>query len=332
MKNIIKKMAICALSMSLASPVLAQEGLEDPFREAYVNAMDGKTVVFVPLAMGFDLAEGWAAGLREALEPLGVNFQIKDPNWDTTVGAQALTALISEKPEVIIVHNPDVQSYARLLKRAEEAGIHVLQVNMRSNYPTAAYVGVDYQDVGAVNVQAISSFCEGKSGEIAIIQGAETAAASAYQLRGVMDELKNHPHLSVVANQAANWDASQAKQIMSTVIQQHPDICGVVGFWDGMDLGTAAAIAEADKTDDIFLATQGGAEQGNACDKVEAGVFDQEASYFVPDQAQDLVAMVKQMLQTETAATATDRLSLYTQIKVITAENASLPDTCWSMN
>lgn len=109
-------------ALGLAGAALAQDGLDDPNSKPYYEKMAGKTVAFIPLAMGFDLAEGWAAGLSEELEPLGINFEIKNPNWDTTVGAQALTALISEKPEVIIVHNPDVQSYARLCSALKKQG------------------------------------------------------------------------------------------------------------------------------------------------------------------------------------------------------------------
>ena len=47
-----------------------------------------------------------------------MKFEIRDPHFSADAGAQALTSLISEKPDVIIVHNPDVQSYAKLLKRA----------------------------------------------------------------------------------------------------------------------------------------------------------------------------------------------------------------------
>jgi ribose transport system substrate-binding protein len=63
-----------------------------------------------------------------------MKFEIRDPHFSADAGAQAITSLISEKPDVLVVHNPDVQSYAKLLKRAEEAGIHVVQINMRSNY------------------------------------------------------------------------------------------------------------------------------------------------------------------------------------------------------
>ena len=58
------------------------------------------------------------------------------------------------------------------------------------------------------------------------------------------------------------------------MIQQNPDLCGVVGFWDVMDLGAAAAIKESGKP--IALVTSGGGEQ-MACDNVEKGVFDKRS-------------------------------------------------------
>ena len=41
-----------------------------------------------------------------------MTFEIRDPNWSTDAGAQAITSLIAEKPDVMVIHNPDVQSYA----------------------------------------------------------------------------------------------------------------------------------------------------------------------------------------------------------------------------
>ena len=48
----------------------ASKGLDEPFRARSSKALQGKTVAFVPVAMGFDLAQGWLAGLKKELEPL----------------------------------------------------------------------------------------------------------------------------------------------------------------------------------------------------------------------------------------------------------------------
>ena len=84
-----------------------------------------------------------------------MKLEIRDPHFSADAGAQAITSLISEKPDVLVVHNPDVNSYARLLKRAEEAGIHVIQINMRSNYNSDAYVGADWIGIGEAEANAV---------------------------------------------------------------------------------------------------------------------------------------------------------------------------------
>jgi ribose transport system substrate-binding protein len=322
--------ALAAALFGSALPVRAQ-GLEEPFREPYLKALQGKVVAYLPVAMSFDLAQGWLAGIKRELEPLGVKIVVRDPNWSTNAGAQALTNLISEKPDVIIAHNPDVQTYAKLLQKAESSGIDVVQINMRSSYPTTVFVGADWIEIGRKATTAVVDFCKGKSNKIAIIQGQLSAAASAYTLKGVEDVLAKHSDIKVVSSQAADWDASKAKGITQTVLKQNPDLCGIVGFWDGMDIGTAAAIKEAGLTGKVFLATSGGGEQKGACDQVKNGSFDLDLSYDVPTQASNMAAMIKWLLVSGLKP-GSAKASIYTTLIPITKDNAAAEGTCWTLS
>ncbi|HWZ09199.1 MAG TPA: sugar ABC transporter substrate-binding protein [Bradyrhizobium sp.] len=322
--------ALAAALFGSALPVRAQ-GLEEPFREPYLKALQGKVVAYLPVAMSFDLAQGWLAGIKRELEPLGVKIVVRDPNWSTNAGAQALTNLISEKPDVIIAHNPDVQTYAKLLQKAESSGIDVVQINMRSSYPTTVFVGADWIEIGRKATTAVVDFCKGKSNKIAIIQGQLSAAASAYTLKGVEDVLAKHSDIKVVSSQAADWDASKAKGITQTVLKQNPDLCGIVGFWDGMDIGTAAAIKEAGLTGKVFLATSGGGEQKGACDQVKNGSFDLDLSYDVPTQASNMAAMIKWLLVSGLKP-GSAKASIYMTLIPITKDNAAAEGTCWTLS
>lgn len=319
------------LGIGLAGSCLAQgKGLDEPFRAAYAKALDGKTVGYIPVAMGFDLTQGWLDGLKASLEPSGVKVVVRDPNWNTNAGAQAFTTLIAEKPAVIVVHNPDVQTYAKLIRKAEEAGIYVIQINMRSAQPSTVYVGADWVEIGERVATAVVDACKGKSNKIAIVQGAPTAAASAYTLKGVENVLAKHPDVKVVSNQAGDWDAAKAKALTQTVLKQNPDLCGIVGFWDGMDIGTAAAIKEAGLTGKVFLATSGGGSQKGACDLVKSGAFDYDVSYDVPTQAEDMAAMIKWLLQGGIKA-GQAKQNIYTTLIPITKDNAAKEGTCWQL-
>jgi ribose transport system substrate-binding protein len=317
--------------LGLAStPALAQKGLEEPFQASFKEALAGKVVAIVPVAMNFDLAQGWVAGVKKELEPWGIKVEVRDPNWSTTAGAQAVTTLLSEKPAAMIIHNPDVQTYAKLLQRAENEGIYIVQINMGSAYRTTGFVGANWIEIGERDTEAVVKACEGKSNKIAIVQGALSAAASAYTLKGVENVLAKHPEIKVVSSQAADWDATKAKAITQTVLQQNPDLCGVVGFWDGMDTGAAAAIKEAGLTGKVFLATSGGGEQKGACDKVKEGAFDLDLSYDVPTQASDMAGLLKWLLASNLKAGSV-KSSVYTTLIPITKANAGIEGTCWSL-
>ena len=319
------KSAMLALTLAATAGAAFAQGIDDPTRQGYLDTFKGKKIAFVPVAMGFDLTEGWAAIMKKHAERLGMTFEVRDPAWSTDAGAQAITSLIAEKPDIMVVHNPDVQSYARLLKRAEDAGIKVIQVNMKSSYPTSAYIGADWIGVGEEQARAAIAKCgAGTSQKVQIIQGVLTAAASAYSMKGVENVLAEHPEIKVVSNQAADWDATKARNITATVLQQHPDLCASIGFWDVMDTGTAAAVKESGKP--VFIVTSGGGAQ-IACDNVKAGLFGDVVSYDVPAQGRDINTMIETLLQsTDTSL----KVSVYSPITHINAETVA-DHQCWDV-
>ena len=71
-----------------------------PSATPYYDKLKGKKVIFVPLAMGFDLTEGWAAIMRRQAKDLGYNFEIRDPNWSTDAGTAPSPQAIAEKPDL----------------------------------------------------------------------------------------------------------------------------------------------------------------------------------------------------------------------------------------
>ena len=298
---------------------------------AGAGAFKGKTVAFVPVALGFDLTEGWSAILDKQAKQLGYKYEVRNPNFNSDAGAQAISQLITEKPDVLIVHNPDVQVYARLIKKAEAAGIYVIQINMKSTFPSDYFVGANYVNLGEQAADLMVKTCgagTGKSGKIAIVEGVLTAAASVYQMEGINNVLSKHPEIKVVSNQAADWDSSKARAIMQTTMQQTPELCGVIGFWDTMDVGTGSAIREAGKADQVFLVTSGGGSD-TACTNIENGTFGAELSYDVPRQGSEMNSDIRTLLATKPAA-GSQKVSQITPIQVLTKETIG-PGSCWSL-
>lgn len=320
------------LALGISTGAHAQlKGLNEPGRDDYIKTMKGKTVAYLPIALSFDLTRGWLEGIKKELEPLGVNVVVRDPNWDTNAGAQALTTLIASKPDIIIAHNPDVQTYAKLFQKAEAEGIKVIQVNMKSVYQTAGYVGADWVQVGEMTATAAVNACKGKSNKLAIVQGPTASAPSAYTLWGIQNVLKSNAQIQVVSSQAADWDAGKAKGITQTVLRQHPDLCAIIDFWDGQGVGVAAAVKEAGLTGKVFVISSGGGEQKGACDQVAAGGYDMYLNYDVPNQAKAMAELARWLIQAGNKVPATAKGFNYSRLTQITKENASVPGTCWQL-
>lgn len=286
------------------------------------KALEGKTVAWVPVALGNPLTDEWTAVIKQEAEGQGMKFVLRDPNFNATAELQAVSALIGEKPDVLIVHNPNVQILAKELRRAQEAGIYVIQVNMVSNYKTDAYIGADWFALGRMMGEDVVKQCgqgSGKSGEVQIVQGELTSSASLDQLAGIMEAFKQDPSIKVVSNQAANWDANKALEITNTVIQQHPNLCASLGFWGVMEAGAAQAIKAAGKLDQVRIYASGEGSRLD-CDLLQQGMFFKYLSYTAPIQGHDIMQLASFLLQSGQKP-GTLHLADYTQPVWLDKEN-----------
>ena len=301
-------------------------------RDPYYEKLKGKKVVFVPLAMGFDLTEGWAAIMRRQADDLGYSFDIRDPNWSTDAGTRAITDASRRSRISLIVHNPDLQSYARLEQRTVQAGIKVLQVNLETANPTDYYVGADWVKVGLIEAQALVDHCgegSGKSGKVAILEGQPTAASNLYELYAYYHVFADHPEIQVVADQAATYDPAKARAITETVLQQHPDLCGIVGNWDNQDVGAGAAVQAAGKSGQVFIVTSGGGSK-TGCDNISKGLLSEIVSYDVPLQGNALNQAIVELLLSPAKA-GEIQTTYFTPLTLQTKDTIS-PRQCWTLD
>ena len=305
-------------------------GTQDPGAAPYDQALKGKKVVLIPMAMGFDLAQGWAAYLKHEVEAWGGTFETRDPNWDVNAHAQAITDIISgdQKPDVLVIHSPDLNSFSKLLKKAQSEGIYVVLVDNPMNFPADAFVGSNWYHLGQLEAGAAVDACKGKSGQVGLVQGDAANASSIYQYNGIMQVLKQHPEIKVVAEPFSNWDPNNSKTVTTTMLQQNPDICSVIDFWDGDATGAAAAIKDAGKTDKIGLVTTGGGETVD-CKALEDGTFSAVVMTELAGQSRDMNAVIKFLLQSGQKP-GSSKTYIYTLEKATTKADLK-PSTCWDV-
>ncbi|MBN9673872.1 sugar ABC transporter substrate-binding protein [Roseibium aggregatum] len=322
-----KVACLTAAGIGLASGALAQEP-NDPFRGPALDALKDKWIAYLPISAGFDLAQAWGGVVKEESQRYGMKFTIQDPNWSTDAMAQGMTSLIAERPDVIVTQNPDTQSLARLMMQANRANIAVIQMNMQGAVQTDAFVGPDYIAMGRqIANMAIEQCGEGTdtSHKISIVQGVLTGGVSYFQVQGIMEVLNGREDIEIVSSQAADWDASKARAITETVLQQHPDLCAILDMWDGQAIGTGAAVKQAGLADSVTVITSGGGAS-STCELIRDDTFDIVVNYDAPGMGRD--AWTSIMIALQNGGGGKLKTQVFSPTYVMTKENVDKA-SCW---
>ena len=321
---------VALIAASLGSAQAQTAGIDNPSRNAFLQAVKGKRVVWIPMTMQVDLTIAWTKMIERQAKEMGYSVEMRDANWSTDLGAKALTAAISAKPDLIVLQNADVQSYARLIKQAMDAGIRVLQVNMESLQRSDGYVGADWVGIGYTAGKEVIARCgkgKGRSSKVQIVMGVPTSPADLYQVFGFRKALAEAPEIQVVSQQAAAYDPTKARTITASVLQQHPDLCASFGIFDAMDAGVGAAVKEAGQAGKVFVVTSGGGAE-TACQKIKEDIFSMVIAYDVRPGGSAINTMIANLLQTKPRGAA-ESVAYYTPNRLITKANMTT-GSCWS--
>ena len=105
-------------------------------------------------------------------------------------------------------------------------------------------------------------------------------------------------------------------------------MCGFIGFWDGQDIGAAAAVQEAGKKGKVFIATSGSGAD-TMCKNIIDGKFSDVVSMDITGGGRDINTMIRFLLQTKPKA-GTFKSSLYVPLRVVSSETVKASD-CYSL-
>ncbi|MER7492511.1 substrate-binding domain-containing protein [Streptomyces pharetrae] len=181
-------------------------------------------------------------GAQERAEQLGVDLTVTDAQNDASQQANQLQNFTSEGVGSIIVNPVDSDAAGPSVRAADEAGIPVVGVDRGVNKAdTAALVASDNVEGGRLGARALAEKLGGK-GTIVILQGQAGTSASRERGAGFAAGLEEFPGIRVVAEQPADFDRTKGLDVMTNLLQAHPDIDGVFAENDEMALGAIKAL------------------------------------------------------------------------------------------
>ncbi len=181
----------------------------------------------------------------------GVTLQIEDAKDDVSKQISQVQNFIANGVDAIIVNPVDTSATAAITKAAAEAGVPLVYVNrepadVEKLGPKAAFVASNEAESGTLETKQICKLLGGK-GNILVMEGV-LSNQSAVQRTKDVHEVISAPDCSgmkIVAEQTANYDRTQAQNLMTNWLSKGLKFDAVVSNNDEMAIGAIQAMKSA---------------------------------------------------------------------------------------
>ncbi|MFI1000656.1 substrate-binding domain-containing protein [Streptomyces galbus] len=182
------------------------------------------------------------SGAQAEAKKRGVDLTVTDAQNDASQQANQLQNFTSSGLGAIIVNPVDSDAAGPSVRAADKAKIPVIAVDRGVNKAHVdALVASDNVAGGELAARTVAEKLGGH-GRIVILQGQAGTSAARERAEGFAKGLKAYPGIQVVAQQPADFDRTKGLDVMSNLLQAHPDVQGVIAANDEMALGAIKAL------------------------------------------------------------------------------------------
>lgn len=182
------------------------------------------------------------SGAQAEAKKLGLDLTVTDAQNDASQQANQLQNFTSSNYGAIIVNPVDSDAASNSVKAADKAKIPVIAVDRGVNKAAVdTLVASDNIAGGELAAKTVAEKLGG-TGKIVILQGQAGTSAARERAEGFAKGLKAYPGIQVLAQQPADFDRTKGLDVMSNLLQAHPDVQGVIAANDEMALGAIKAL------------------------------------------------------------------------------------------
>ena len=172
----------------------------------------------------------------------GVKLGVQNADNSDATALNLATTAISKQVGVLIIDPVSSQSATSAVTQANAANIPVMAFDRKpEGGKLTCFVGYDAVEAGRNAADALAKAVGGK-GKIVEIQGIMGTNVAQDRSKGFEQEIAKYKNITVVAKQAAGFDRARALDVMTNVLQAHPDIDGVYAANDEMAMGVLSAL------------------------------------------------------------------------------------------
>ncbi|NKC51825.1 sugar ABC transporter substrate-binding protein [Ochrobactrum cytisi] len=175
---------------------------------------------------------------------------------DFAAQVDAVENFITQQFNVIVLAPADSKAMVTPVKKALEAGIKVINIDVALDEEAKKQAGVDLAFFGPDNREgaklagmALAKEL-GKGGKVVILEGNPEADNAKERKKG-FDDAVAEGGLTLLDPKTAHWETEEANTLMTNFLTQYQDIQGVMAANDSMALGVVKALDAAGKSGQI---------------------------------------------------------------------------------
>ncbi len=261
----------CGDSNDRAPPMAAQKTLTPPVT-APSKPAPKPIIALVMKTLTNPFFVDMEKGARRAEQELGAQLRVKTAAQETSIEQQIqiVEELIEAKVNAIVIAPGDSLDLIPVLKKAQDAGIRVINIDNRLDPVYSArlglgpipFISVDNEQ-GAYKAVKVLSERIAQPTQAAIIEGIRGAANAEARKQGALRAFAENPAIRVVASETANWKIDEGYQVTEKLFDTHPAIGALFCANDMMALG-ALKYLEASGKSRVLVAGFDALEQARA--------------------------------------------------------------------
>lgn len=260
------------------------------------------------------------SAVEGAASAKGMQVTTVDGKGDASTQIAAVQQFIAEGADAILLYPGDPTTLVPVVKEASDKGIPVFTVNLNlePGAPIITYVGSNDREYGSKQAQLLVDAI-GETGTVALLTGTVGTSAQIDRTAGIMDVLKQHPGIQVVAEQADNWTDDSAVAAVQAWAAKYPPGALTAVMAEGPEVAAAAEWARAKGRDDItFIAGDYTADVQSA---IESGAVYGTVVQYPKVQGEKAIEAIFDWLSG--AQDKVSRPTAYTDLPVVTKANAA---------
>ena len=186
--------------------------------------------------------------IKAEAEKTGTQVQFEDAQGDTGKQISQVQNFVARHVDAIIVNAVDSSATAKMTEAATAAKIPLVYVNRgpdAADLPKGVtFVSSDEHVSGRLQGEAIAKLLNNK-GNVVIMEGELSDQATRLRTEGVEKVVAQHPDMKVIAKQPANYQRTEALDLMTNWITGGEKIDAVAANNDEMAIGAILALQQA---------------------------------------------------------------------------------------